>query len=220
MRTEPVIAIDGPAGSGKSTVARIISARTGMPLLDTGAMYRCAALSCLREGINLNATQAVIQHSAQVGISFLSGNPQRVLLNDQDVTDAIRTLEVGQAASQISTYAEVRADMVHRQQEIVARGGTVLEGRDVTTVVAPDAEVKVFLTASIEERARRRWLELRQKGEETRLQAVVLDVVERDHRDYTRTESPLQLAEDAVIIESFGITPEEVADRVLALIPR
>lgn len=220
MRTDPVIAIDGPAGSGKSTVARIISARTGLPLLDTGAMYRCAALSCLRIGIDISAASSVIGQAAKVQIEFASGDPQRVFLDGEDVTDAIRTLAVGQAASQISTYAEVRADMVRRQQELVANGGTVLEGRDVTTVVAPNAEVKVFLTASIEERARRRWLELQQKGEQTRLQAVVLDVVERDHRDYTRTESPLQLAEDAVIIESFGISPEEAADRVIALIPR
>jgi cytidylate kinase len=146
--------------------------------------------------------------------------PQIVLLDGEDVSAQIRTLEVGQAASEFSTIAEVREEMVRRQQEIVARGGTVLEGRDVTTVVAPDADVKVFLTASIEERARRRWVEIKQNGQNETLQKVVKDVVERDHRDYTRDESPLQLAEDAVIIESFGLTPEQVADRIVALARR
>lgn len=211
-----VVAIDGPAGAGKSTVARLVGERLGLPLLDTGAMYRCVALSCLRDGVS--EREGIIAAARRIDIRFAP--PAVVLLDGEDVSGPIRTLEVGQAASEFSTIGEVREEMVRRQKEIVSRGGTVLEGRDVTTVVAPNADVKVFLTASIEERARRRWVELKQKGDNETLQNVVRDVVERDHRDYTRTESPLQLAEDAVIVESFGLSPEQVADRIIALVRR
>jgi cytidylate kinase len=207
-----VIAIDGPAGAGKSTVARLVAAKLGIKILDTGAMYRCVALRALRD----SATDgAVVAHIAEsVEIEFRPGDPQAVVLDGQDVTAAIRTLEVGQRASEVAVVPAVRRAMVKRQRELIEQGGCVLEGRDVTTVVAPDAQVKVFLTASIEERARRRWLEIKDRT----LQEVVKDVVERDYRDYTREDSPLTLAEDAVIIETFSLTPEQVADRVVALL--
>jgi cytidylate kinase len=136
-----------------------------------------------------------------------------VTLDGEDVTEAIRSLEVGRRASEVSVHSPVRRAMVTRQRKLVENGDCVLEGRDVTTVVAPDAQVKVFLTASIEERARRRWLE----SKADTLQAVVKDVVTRDHRDYTRQDSPLMLAEDAVIIESFGVTPDQVAEQIAKL---
>jgi cytidylate kinase len=136
-----------------------------------------------------------------------------VILDGEDVTEQIRTLQVGKRASEVSVFSAVRQAMVRRQRRLVEGGDCVLEGRDVTTVVAPDAGLKVFLTASIEERARRRWLE----NQADPLQSVVKDVVERDYRDYTRKDSPLTLSDDAVIIESFGLTPEEVAKKIVAL---
>lgn len=214
---ELVIAIDGPAGAGKSTVAKLVAARLGLSILDTGAMYRCAALACLRAGVSIEDAEAAAAAAESVEIEFLPGSPQRVLLNGEDVTHEIRSLEVSQAASKVSVHPRVRRTMVARQQQMASAGGCVLEGRDVTTVVAPHAEVKVFLTASIEERARRRWQEAKSEGS---LAQFVHEVVERDHRDYTRPDSPLTLAEDAVIIESFGRTPEEIAEQIAALASR
>ena len=211
MPRKTVIAIDGPAGAGKSTVARLVAARLGIKILDTGAMYRCVALKAVRDAATDGAVVAGIAEA--VKIEFRSGDPQTVLLDGEDVTAAIRTLEVGQRASEVAVVPAVRRAMVKRQRELIELGGCVLEGRDVTTVVAPDAQVKVFLTASIEERARRRWLEIKDRT----LQDVVKDVVERDYRDYTREDSPLTLAEDAVIIETFALTPEQVADKIVAL---
>jgi len=209
-----VIAIDGPAGAGKSTVARLVSERLDIPLLDTGAMYRAVALSALRAGW---AHGARFEAATELTIKFTGPGNRTVLLDGEDVTDDIRSLEVSQAASQLSTDSAIRVSLVRQQQAIIASGSWVLEGRDVTTVVAPQADVKVFLTASIEERARRRWRELRVADASLRLQTVVKEVVERDHRDYTRDDSPLQLAEEAVIIESFGLSPEDVAEHVLRL---
>lgn len=211
MSPSLVIAIDGPAGAGKSTVARIVAAKLKLKILDTGAMYRCVAFKAMRIDAMSEMHLAAIAESAR--IEFEPGDPQRVILDGEDVTEAIRTLAVSKRASEVSVFTPVRAAMVKRQRRLVEQGGCVLEGRDVTTVVAPNAHVKIFLTASIEERARRRWLE----NKSDTLQAVVKDVVTRDHRDYTRADSPLMLAEDATIIESFGITPEQVADQIIKL---
>ncbi len=214
-----IIAIDGPAGAGKSTVSQLVAAKLGLRLLDTGAMYRCVALAASRDGLKSDSKPSLlVQIAESVHIDFKAGNPQKVMLNGEDVTSAIRTLSIGQLASEISVHSGLRKVLVQKQKEILAEGDFVLEGRDVTTVVAPEAQVKVFLTASIEERARRRWLEMRDRGDERRLQNLVKDVVQRDHRDYTRADSPLQLAEEAVIVESFGLTPEQVAQRIIDLI--
>jgi cytidylate kinase len=211
MPTDIVIAVDGPAGAGKSTVCRIVSEKLGLTLLDTGAMYRCVALKAMRLGVT-NLDQ-IAELARNTGIVFQPGTPQRVLLDGEDVTEAIRTLEVGKRASEVSAHPPLRTVLVERQKALIKRGNCILEGRDTTTVVAPNADVKVFLTASIEERARRRWEETKTNT----LQAVVKDVVVRDHRDYTRADSPLTLAEDAVIIETFGLTAEKVAEKVLKL---
>lgn len=221
MSTErPVIAIDGPAGAGKSTVAGLLSKMLGIPVLDTGGMYRAVALAASRAGLGADRLDEVATLGGTVEITFGEGSPRPILLDSEDVSAAIRTLEIGQLASEISVHPPVRRLLVRQQQNIVSGGGWVLEGRDVTTVVAPNADLKIFLTASIEERARRRWLEMLAKGGTQSLQEVVVDVVQRDHRDYSRADSPLTLAEDAHIVESFGLTPEQVAEKIVALLPR
>lgn len=211
-----VVAIDGPSGAGKSTVAQGAATQLGFRLLDTGAMYRAAAVGAMQAQIELSHASSVEQLVQSYAIDF-DESGTRVRLNGVEVADQIRTLEVGQAASTISQYLGVREHLVRLQQAVISSGGFVLEGRDVTTVVAPHARLKIFLTASIEERARRRWKELQAKGDPVRLQEVVKDVVMRDHRDYTRQESPLQLAEDAVIVETFAMTPDQVIHHVVEL---
>ena len=209
------VAIDGPAGAGKSTVAKLVAQKLGLVVLDTGAMYRALALVALREGVQ-DDPHLVTLLAADLTFVLEGGS---VSVEGADVTEAIRTLEVGQWASKLSTAPEVREALVAKQQAIARSGGYVLEGRDVTTVVAPEADIKVFLTASIEERARRRWLEMKQTDPTIRLQSVVVDVVERDHRDYSRPHSPLTLAEDAHVVESYGLTPKQVADAIVMLVP-
>lgn len=212
-----IVAIDGPAGAGKSTVARLVADRLGLEILDTGAMYRAVALAALRRSVSPEDASAIDQLMDEIEIGFGPGRPPAILLNGEEVGPLIRTLEVSQLASRLSTLSPVRRQLVAAQQRIIREGNWVLEGRDVTTVVAPGADVKVFLTASIEERARRRWVDLASHPPAPSLQDVVKEVVERDHRDYTRADSPLMLAEDAVIVETFALTPIEVADRIAAL---
>lgn len=212
-----VIALDGPAGAGKSTVAKMAAKELGLTLLDTGAMYRCVGLACLRAGVSLDDAKSASELGEELEISFVAGDPQRVLMNGEDVTAAIRTPEVSQAASKVSTHSAVRRDLVRRQKQLVAQGGCVLEGRDTTTVVAPQADLKIFLTASVEERARRRWVELSDKGGSQALQEVVLDVISRDYRDYTRSDSPLALGEDVTLLETYGFAPEQVAEKVILM---
>jgi len=185
----------------------------GLVVLDTGATYRAVALLAIEQDA-ADDLAWVSRIASEASFDLSNGN---VLVNGRDVTTEIRSLEVGQWASRLSVHAEVRRSLVAQQRELARTGGFVLEGRDVTTVVATDADVKIFLTASIEERARRRWLELRLAEPELRLQVVVRDVVERDHRDYTRDESPLTLAEDAHIVETYGQSPDEVADVIARL---
>jgi cytidylate kinase len=200
-----VIAIDGPAGAGKSTVARAVAAQLGFAYLDTGAMYRCVALAATRTG---RPADEVARESR---IS-LSG---RVLLDGRDVTEAIRTPEVSQEASRISTDPAVRAALVAQQQELLREGDWVAEGRDIGTVVAPHAGVKVFLTAAPEERARRRAHELH-ADEST----VLHEQRRRDEQDATRAVSPLVQAPDAIALDTTGLSLDEVVERVLTLAAR
>lgn len=208
-----IIAIDGPAGAGKSTIARGLAKSLQLDLLDTGAMYRAFALSAFRKGEDFDVTELI----NEVQIDFGPSPDRKIRLDGVDVSEEIRSLEISQMASQLSTISEVRRAMVSAQQSIISVGNWVLEGRDVTTVVAPKADLKIFLTASIEERARRRWVEMVAKGDPVTLQAVVKEVVERDHRDYTRDDSPLMLAEDAIIVESFGLSPDDIIERIVAM---
>jgi CMP/dCMP kinase len=214
-----VIAIDGPAGAGKSTVSKILANKLGISYLDTGAMYRCLAYQVLKEGLTVSDSDQATSLLDSLTISFGVGDPQPVYLNGIDVTSEIRTPEIGEAASTLSQYSPIRKRMVERQQAIVAGGGVVLEGRDVTTVVAPNATLKIYLTASLEERAKRRLAEFEDKGVEGSFQDVRNQIEQRDHRDINRDDSPLKVADDAEVVESAGRTPEQVADLVISLLP-
>jgi len=204
-----VIAIDGPAGAGKSTVARALAERLGFTYLDSGAMYRCVALAALERGSELDDEVATGDLAASLKIK-LGGD--RVELDGRDVSDAIRTPEVTAASSRVSVHPAVREAMVARQRELIAAGRYVAEGRDIGTVVSPEAPLKVFLTASPEERARRR---AAQTGEDP--EAVLAAQRERDARDEGREHSALRAAEDAVELDTSGLALGEVVDRVVAL---
>ncbi len=225
MTGRPVlIAIDGPAGAGKSATAREVAVRLGLPYLDTGAMYRAVALLACRRGLGPDlgddGRAAVIGIARVIDVGF-SGDPraQRVSVGGTDVTEALRAPEVSQMASVVSAIPEVRREMVRRQREIAARTGGVVEGRDIGTVVFPDATLKVFLTASPEVRARRRFDELAARGLAVRLEDVAADQRERDRRDSTREASPLRPAEGAVVVDSSELTLAQVVDAVVALLP-
>lgn len=212
-----VIAIDGPAGAGKSTVAKQLARELGLRFLDTGAMYRALSVKCRRLGL----TPADGEQAAEIGqttvITFGEGDPQRVFLDGEDVTEAIREPEIGDFASALSVHTPVRRLLAKLQREIVEGGGVTLEGRDTTTVTAFDAPVRVFLTASLEERARRRTAELQAKGMEVDHEVILIQIQERDERDSSRADSPLQVAEGVVVIDSDGMTIDEVVARVRLL---
>ena len=211
-----VIAIDGPAGAGKSTVAKLLAARLDLRYLDTGAMYRALALKAAHNGV---AGSEAADLMPTTTIDFGPGDPQAVLLDGEDVTGAIRTPEIGEAASALSSHVPVRRAMVALQQAFVAEGGVVLEGRDTTTVVAPNADLKLYMTASLEERARRRTHEFVHKGMDAGFERVRTEIEQRDHRDITRDDSPLSVAPDAHVIETATLSVEEVMARILALVP-
>lgn len=214
MNSTIVIAIDGPAGAGKSTVAKILAARLGLRYLDTGAMYRAIALRATRAGLGPSQGDEAALLAQDAKIEF--GEGPQVLLNGEDVTDAIRTPEMGELASALSAHSAVRAVLANRQKAIVAAGGYTLEGRDTTTVVAPDATLKIFLTASLEERSQRRLKELQERGIELDAQELAKQISDRDHRDYTRADSPLTRDPSAIVIETYGKTVEQVADEIIS----
>jgi cytidylate kinase len=215
-----IIAIDGPVGSGKSTLARRVAELMGYVYIDTGAMYRAVALKALRLGISLDA-DAELEALAQLTRIDLraeaSGGTQRILLDDEDVTTAIRTPEVSQAASKVAVNAGVRHVLVAEQRRAGIAGGVVMEGRDIGSVVFPEAELKIFLTASPETRANRRWREHQQKGDAIDLATTLDEIRERDKRDVGRATSPLVRAADAVVVDSTAMEPEEVAKLVVML---
>ncbi len=210
-----VIAIDGPAGAGKSTIAKLLAARLDLRYLDTGAMYRALALKASRQHV---AGEAAAELMDTTAIAFGPGEPQVVLLDGEDVTDAIRTPEIGEAASALSLHPAIRREMVALQQVYVREGGVVLEGRDTTTVVAPEADLKLYMTASLEERARRRTQEFSVKGVAAGFERVRAEIEQRDHRDITREDSPLEVAPDAQVVETATLSVDEVLTRILALI--
>jgi cytidylate kinase len=213
--SKEVIAIDGPAGAGKSTVAKAIAAKLGFTYLDTGAMYRAVGLLALRSGVTEEKGVGTIAEG--MDLQFQPGaDGQRLIVNGEDVTGLIRTPEVGEAASRLSAFSQVRKPLVQRQRALIEAGGIVLEGRDTTTVVCPVAKLKVFLTASVNERARRRFLEYAGKPDAPTLQEIKDSIAERDHRDSTRDDSPLRVAEDAVVVDTDSLTIEAVVETILA----
>ncbi|MBV9039366.1 MAG: (d)CMP kinase [Acidimicrobiia bacterium] len=207
----PVVAIDGPAGSGKSTVARAVAERLGVAYLDTGAMYRSVSFAALRDGVDPADGEALAKLAGNLDI----GLGERVLVDGIDATAAIRGADVTAIVSTVSAHPAVRADMVRRQREWAAEhGGGVAEGRDIGTVVFPDADVKVFLTASEEERARRRQRDDRAPD----VNAVAADLARRDALDSNRATSPLVAADDAVVIDTTGRTVDDVVDQIVGML--
>ena len=203
-----IVAIDGYSSCGKSTIAKALAKYAGYIYVDTGAMYRAIGLYTLRNGLTDEA--AIIQALPQIQVGFIQAEgAQHVTLNGEDVESQIRTLEVGNRASQVSQIKEVRAFLVAQQQAMGKDKGIVMDGRDIGTVVFPKAELKLFLTASPEVRAQRRYDELIEKGEQPDYNAVLADVNDRDYRDTHRAESPLRQAEDAIVVDNSHMTREE-----------
>lgn len=213
-----VVAIDGPAGAGKSSVAQRVAQALGYRYLDTGALYRALAWKAIRRGLRPQDTRYIIEMARETQVELRQQDgEQRVLVDGQDVTEAIRTPEVANLASPISAIPEVRALLLDWQREFGRQGGVVAEGRDTGTVVFPEAPVKIFLTASLEERARRRHKELLQRGVDISYEQVKLDLEARDQRDATRHVAPLRPAPDAVVIDSTHMSLEQVVEEVLKI---
>lgn len=212
-----VIAIDGPSGAGKSTVAHLLAERLGYLQIDTGAMYRAVAYLMHLSGIDAADAGAVERFCSDVDICLDRSNGyQRVFANGQEVTDQIRSPEMSLMTSRISALRPVREAMMLAQRRMGAQGGVVLEGRDIGTVVFPDADVKFFLSASAEERGKRRFMELIAKGERVTLDSTIAAVAQRDRQDSQRDLAPLRMAEDAIAIDSSGKTIDEVLDIMVA----
>ena len=214
-----VVAIDGPAGAGKSTAARLLAARLGYDLLDTGAIYRVMALLARRHGVAWDDGPGVAALATDLPLAFrLEGDSNRVLVDSVDVSAEIRTPEMSDGASRVSALPEVRAALLGIQRRLGAAGGVVVEGRDIGTVVFPGAGAKFFLTATADERARRRVAELRAAGRPADLAQTREELLARDERDSTRAASPLRKADDAVEIDSSALTPDEVVSRMAAVV--
>ena len=215
------IAIDGPVGAGKSTISDEVAKRLSILHLDTGAMYRAFGLCAIENRLDLNDEAAVsalcASDQAQVSVRYENGT-QITMLNGRDVSGSIRTQEVGMAASTVSKYREVRRVMVKRQQEMAKEQPMLLDGRDIGTVVLPDATLKVYLTATPEARARRRMLQLREKGDGTPFEEILKEVNARDYQDTHREVTPLRQAKDAVLVDSSDLTFEETVQAILSLV--
>lgn len=212
------IAIDGPAGAGKSTVAKAVAKKLGLIYVDTGAMYRALGLFLIRNTIDVNDEVSVIStlDSADVSIAYENGE-QVVLLNGENVNGLIRTQEVSEMASACSAIPDVRKSMVKRQQALAKEKDVVMDGRDICEVVLPDARTKIFLTASADVRAKRRYDELKAKGVECDFEEIKADIIKRDDRDMNRAASPLRKTDDATLVDTSDMSVEEVIDRIVGL---
>lgn len=211
------IAIDGPAGAGKSTVAKEIAGRMGLKYLDTGAMYRALTYQVLRHGLDPADEQSVTQLVEKTTISFAAEQNRRILCDGEDVTDKIRLSEVTAQVSAVSSYARVRQRMVQLQQSIAECSDVVMDGRDIGTVVLPQASVKIFLTASLLERSKRRWTELGEDASVKTMDDIAAELAERDRWDSQRKISPLKPAEDAYILDTTGKSVDKIVEIILAM---
>lgn len=212
------VAIDGPAGAGKSTIAKLVAKEKGYIYVDTGAMYRGLAIHFLDKGIQPQETEKVIEacKDAEVTIAYEDA-VQHVYLNGKDISSRLRNEEVGNMASVTSAIPEVRKKLLELQQNLAKTQNVIMDGRDIGTCVLPHADVKVYLTASVETRAKRRYQELQEKGEDCNLEEIAHDIEERDRRDMTREIAPLKLAEDAVLVDSSDMTIAEVVKTIVDL---
>ncbi|MBO5320401.1 MAG: (d)CMP kinase [Ruminococcus sp.] len=210
------IAIDGPAGAGKSTIAKMVSAKLGYIYVDTGALYRAAALYITENGIPDEDIEKSLEN-ADISLKFIDGT-QRVFVGDKDVSDLIRTPEISMAASRTSAIPAVRAYLFETQKKIARENNVIMDGRDIGTVVLPDAEVKIFLTASAEERANRRYKELSVKPDCPPYEDILKDIIQRDYQDMNRETSPLRQAEDAILVDTTELNLEQSADEIVRII--
>lgn len=213
------VAIDGPSGAGKSTVARAAAAKLGYVYVDTGAMYRAIGLAVCRRGISGDDIAGIVATlpTVELAIRYQDGE-QHILLCDEDVSEAIRTPEIAKYASQVSAVPEVRAFLLETQRNMAKNGNILMDGRDIGTVILPDAPVKIFLTASDEARAQRRYLELCEKGQQVTFDQVLHDIRQRDLQDSTRAVAPLRQADDAVLLDTSDISLEQSIEAVLRII--
>lgn len=218
MSLPVVITIDGPSGSGKGTVAGLLAASLQWHLLDSGAIYRVLAVAAVKHAVALDNEAALEKLAVSLDVQFVVGsdNNQRIILEGTDVTDSIRNETVGAHASQIAILPAVRSGLLRRQQDFRQAPGLIADGRDMGTVVFSDAPLKVFLTAGAEERARRRYLQLKDKGEAVTLTSLLEEIRARDERDTNRVIAPLKPAEDAIILDSTTMTIEQVLERILS----
>lgn len=213
------VAIDGPAGAGKSTIARAAAAQLGFVYVDTGALYRTIGLAVCRRGIDGTDVPGILATlpEIQVGLTYQDG-AQHVLLDGEDVSDAIRTPQISTYASQVSSVPEVRAYLLDLQRDLARCQSVIMDGRDIGTVILPDAKVKIFLTASPEKRAARRCAELREKGQDVTVEGILADMERRDALDASRATAPLKQAEDAVLVDTSDLTLEQSIEAVLTVI--
>ena len=212
------IAMDGPVGAGKSTIADCVARSLGILHLDTGAMYRALGLTALRRGIDTSDEKKIVDLCRNLKVSVRhEADGQHTLVEGEDVTGMIRTPEVSMAASTVSRYAEVRREMVRIQQQLAAETDMLVDGRDICTTVLPNATAKIFLTAAPEERARRRWLEMKEKGQEEPFETVLEAVIRRDEQDMNRPVEPLRQAPDAELVDSTHLTFDETVEAIVRI---
>jgi cytidylate kinase len=219
MNTQaPVIAIDGPGGSGKGTIAGLLARQLGWNLLDSGALYRLLAFAARNHGVDLTNEEALKVLAAHLDVQFVAAAPgqeQHIVLEGEEVTQAIRNEQIGAAASQVAALPAVRDALLQRQRAFQENPGLVADGRDMGTVVFPDAPLKIFLTASVEERARRRYMQLKARGDAVSLASLLDEIRERDERDTQRAVAPLKPAHDAIMLDSTALSIEQVLEKIL-----